>query len=201
MRRYLTCTVIGDGGTDRVLVPIIRWAINRLDPEVDLVEPDFRKRIGSLTEFFSAYRDDAMLTFAHRDAEGESYEQRMQEFDAVAQKSIVPVIPVCMSEAWLLIDAKAIALASGRPDVLVTVPPVATLESIRDPKSCLEQLLYEAAGSPTGRRRRVFRRDLVDTRVAVAGYISDYSPLENLSAFRNFQDALAERYPFPPQGA
>ena len=37
---------------------------------------------------------------------------------------------------------------------------------------------------------------IVNRRVSVAEFIADYSPLENVSAFRRFQEALAERYPY-----
>lgn len=36
----------------------------------------------------------------------------------------------------------------------------------------------------------------MNRRVSVAEYIADYSPLENVPAFRRFQEALAERYPY-----
>ena len=69
MSRQITYTVIADGGTDRLLVPIIDWTIHRLDPEVDILEPEFEKRTGSVGEYFGSYTPTTMLVFAHRDAE------------------------------------------------------------------------------------------------------------------------------------
>jgi len=60
----------------------------------------------------------------------------------------------------------------------------------------LADLLFEAAGSPTGRRRKTFRRTLGKRSVTVARLIADFSPLEQLEAFRSFQRTLEERYPF-----
>lgn len=37
---------------------------------------------------------------------------------------------------------------------------------------------------------------MTQRRVSVAEYIVDYSPLENVPAFRSFQGSLAERYPY-----
>ena len=51
MSRQLTFSVVADGGTDRLLVPIIQWAIHRLDPQVEILEPEFSKRSGSVKEF------------------------------------------------------------------------------------------------------------------------------------------------------
>lgn len=197
MNRQITYTVVADGGTDRVLVPIIRWAIHRLDPEVEILEPEFEKRTGGVGEFFDNYNPTTMLIFAHRDAESSGVEERFREFDQVALDEVVPIIPVRMSEAWLLIDGSAIARAADSSTVRVSVPKLNRVEQIADPKTKLEQLLFEAAGSPTGRRGKNFKRSMVNRRVNLASLISDYSPLESLQAFAMFQSALADAYPYP----
>jgi hypothetical protein len=196
LTRQLTYEVVADGGTDRVLVPVIEWAIHRLDPQVELLEPVFRKRRGPVGPFLREHRSEAMLLFVHRDAESLSVEQRLAEFDS-APAAVVPVIPVRMTEAWLLISARAIAEAADRPDTEVAVPAVGDLASLADPKRELEQLLLAAAGHPSGRRGKKFRASLVSRRVNVATLIEDYAPLESIAAFRSFQSALASKYPYP----
>ena len=101
-----------------------------------------------------------------------------------------------MSEAWILFDSTAISKAASAPSSDVEVPKITEIENIADPKSLLERLLLEAASSPTGRRRKMFKRSIVDRRVGVATYITDFTPLESLSAFRRFQQSLAESYPY-----
>jgi len=179
-----------------VLVPIIQWAIHKLDPDVEILEPAFSKRKSSVADFLRAYRPEAMLTFLHRDAENRSLYERLQEFPQGTVNDIVPVVPIRMSEAWILFDGSAIARAADRPSYHVTVPEIAELERLADPKSRLEELLLEAAGSPTGRRLKMFKRSIVDRRVSVASLIADFSPLMALSAFTQFQQTLAEKYPF-----
>ena len=179
-----------------MLVPIIQWAVHRLDPDVEILEPEFRKRRGSITEFLAAYRTGAMLIFVHRDSENLTLDERLGEFDAVDRQDVVPVVPVRMSEAWLLFDGSAVAKAAGKPSSHVRIPRILQIEDIPDPKDRLDELLFQAAGAPTGRRGRNFRRSIAARRASVAEYISDYSPLENLPAFRAFQQALAERYPY-----
>ena len=39
MSRQLTWSIVADGGTDLILVPVIQWAIHRLDPDVDSSAP------------------------------------------------------------------------------------------------------------------------------------------------------------------
>ena len=193
MSRQITYTVVADGGTDRLLVPIIDWTIHRLDPEVDILEPEFKKRIGSVGAHFESSTRTTMLVFAHRDAEASNIDDRLREFDKVS--GVVPGVPVRMSEAWLLIDGDAIARAAD-PRATVALPQLNTLENVADPKSELETLLFEAAGSPTGRRGKKFKGSLAKRRVNLASLIKDYSPLESLEAFRRFQSALADAYPY-----
>ena len=194
MSGQISYTVVADGGTDRLLVPIIDWTIHRLDPEVDILEPEFEKRTSSVDEYFGSYIPTTMLVFAHRDAERSSVDHRLREFDNVS--GVVPVVPVRMSEAWLLIDGDAIAQAADSR-ATVAVPGLNTLEQIADPKTELETLLFGAAGSPTGRRAKKFKGSLAGRRVNLASLIEDYSPLESLDAFRRFQSSLADVYPYP----
>ena len=196
MRRQLSFCVVADGGTDRVLVPIIQWAIHRLDPDVEILEPAFKKRKMPVTDYLQAYQPEAMLAFVHRDAESASLQERLREFSDIVRDDIVPVVPVRMSEAWLLFDKHAIARAADRPSYDVAVPEIAELERLANPKSLLESLLLEAAGSPTGRRLKNFRRSIIDRRVSVASLVTDFSPLEALDAFAHFQRTLAEKYPY-----
>lgn len=196
MNRQLAYAVVADGGTDRLLVPIIQWAVHRLDPGVEILEPEFRKRSGGIVEFLATYSTGAMLIFLHRDSESLTLDERLGEFGPVERQDVVPVVPVRMSEAWLLFDSSAIARAAGSRETQVAVPHTGQLENIPNPKGLLDNLLYQAAGAPTGRHGRNFKRSIASRRVSVADYIEDYSPLENLAAFRRFQDSLAQRYPY-----
>ncbi len=194
MSRQLTYCLVADGGTDRLLEPIIDWSIQRLDPDVQIDGRSFAKRRGTLEAFFDRYDPDGMMTFVHRDAEGTPLTERLAEFDVLDQKSMVPVIPVRMSEAWILFDKDAISEAVGRVTLPFSVPRASRLEEISDPKACLDEMLLRAAGNPRGRRLKRFNREIVNLRVEVARRIRDFSPLDSLPAFRAFQNTLEERY-------
>ena len=196
MNRQLAWSIVADGGTDLLLVPVIEWAVHRLDPGVEILEPEFRKRQGSVVEFLAAYSTGAMLIFVHRDSENLTLDERQREFENLERQDVVPVVPVRMSESWLLFDGSAIARAAGSPTSQVPVPGIAEIENVPDPKNRLDELLLQAAGAPVGRRGKNFKRSIAKRRVSVAEYITDYSPLENVPAFRSFQEALAERYPY-----
>lgn len=179
-----------------MLVPIIQWAIHRLDPAVEILEPQFRKRRGSVGEDLDRLANGSMLVFVHRDSENVTLKERLREFDVVTRQDVVPVVPVRMSEAWILFNGTAIAKAAGSSSAEVPVQRVTELERIPDPKTRLDKLLVEAAGRPTGRHGKVFRRSIVERRVSVAGYIADYRPLESVPAFARFQETLAACYPY-----
>ena len=200
MSRQLSFEIVADGETDRILIPIIQWSIHQLDPDVEILEPEFRRRSETVADFLSVYDSEAMLTFVHRDAEKASLEERLKEFEPLDRRDVVPVVPIRMSEAWILFDGSAIAKAAGSPSSSVSVPKMSGIENIADPKGLLNRLLFEAAGSPTGRRGKIFKDSISQRRVSVAGYIADYSPLERLSAFKRFQDVLAASYPYPVEG-
>lgn len=197
MNRQLTWAIVADGGTDRLLIPVIQWAIHRLDPDVEILEPEFRKRRGTVEESIGACSSGAMIIFVHRDSENLSLQERLREFRNVTRPNVVPVVPVRMSEAWILFDGQAVAKAAGSRAADVAVPRTTEIESIGNPKERLDELLFLAAGTPAGRRGRNFRRSITQRRVSVAEYIMDYSPLEDVPAFRTFQESLAARYPYP----
>lgn len=188
--------MVADGGTDRTLIPILQWALHRLDPGVDILEPDFCKRSAPVEDFLSGYETGSMLVFVHRDAETLTLDQRKEEFANVTRPDVVPVIPVRMTEAWLLIDGAAIGKAADRPGAAVALPSLRQLENIADPKAVLEDLLIQAAGRLSGRKLARFRSSLTDRRVNVASLIADFTQLESLPAFRSFQHALALAYPY-----
>lgn len=99
------------------------------------------------------------------DAERESRAVRQGEIETAVSASLntvsywIPVIPVRMTEAWLLIDERAIRQAADNPNgsVPLNLPSVSRLERFPDPKALLNELLIEAS-EKTGRRRAKFRR-------------------------------------------
>ncbi|MHC4566509.1 MAG: hypothetical protein ACYTE3_12205 [Planctomycetota bacterium] len=141
------------------------------------------------------YRCD--LLFVHRDAERTSLEDRLDEVgraieEASRMKEIPPsigVVPVRMTEAWLLFDAGAIREAADNPNgtVRLNLPRLNRLEGIPDPKARLHALIREAAELGTHRTSR-FR---VGHRVQrIPEYIQDFSPLRESTAFANLEEEL-----------
>lgn len=193
----LRYTLLSDGSSDRALIPILNWLLQthlnnwaiqsqwadlrRLDRSL---RNTFEKRIKLSMELYPC-----KLLFIHRDAEREPYETRVSEIrKAVTQvASIVSVpticvVPVHMTEAWLLFDSIALRKAASNPNGRITLqlPDIRRLEHEPDPKNVLYGLLRQASGLPSGRLRRF---SVSDRTHRVAELIGDFSSLRVLPAF------------------
>jgi len=191
MSRPLSYVLLADGNSDRCLLEILRWALRDTWSSGEFAAPKFfprkhRKIPQVVDEIAKQYRPD--LLFVHRDAERESPEQRHTEIPHSAE--IVPVVPVRMTEAWLLIDEGALRRAADNPNgkTPLQMPSFGKLEDI-DAKTTLHQLLRNASGK-TGRRLKRFRVERAVYRLAEL--IEDYSPLKRLPAFCAFRKRLEE---------
>jgi hypothetical protein len=198
----LSFTLVTDGSSDQVLIPILTWLLQRLgvDGLIQGQWPDLRQlpqpprtlsdRIKAATAL-----NPCQLLFVHRDAEGMEATARREEIDEAIRECgavltpIACVVPVRMQEAWLLFDQIALRRAAGNPNgrQSLTMPRPAELEELQDPKSVLHELLREASGLQ-GRRRRRFPVHTVARRVA--DFIEDFSPLLELSAFTVLESDL-----------
>lgn len=205
----LRFTLLSDGSSDQVLIPILLWLLRRhgVIRPIQPVWADLRwlpqppvelpERIAISLDLYPCD-----LFFIHRDAESVSYERRRAEVVAALVNRVGPplpavcVIPVRMQEAWLLFNEPALRCAAGNPhgDQLLAMPRLQDLELIVDPKAVLHELLREASGL-RGRRRKKFSVQTGARRVVE--FIDDFSPLFTLRAFqaldRDVQEAVQAR--------
>jgi len=128
------------------------------------------------------------ILFIHRDAEGCELNHRVQEIEAKVnelaelQVPVLKVIPVRMTEAWLLFDERAIRTAASNPNrnVALELPNFNHIENIADPKSVLHEALRQAS-QLSGRRIKKFKPHNCVYRISEL--IDDFSPLRTLPAF------------------
>ena len=115
----------GEGTSDAMLLPILNWLLSQHLPGTPL-EPEFTARVregqhdvaNRVKRAVADYRCD--LLFVHRDADNRPpLRERRDEIAQACVKSIVrsalrtvSVVPVRMSEAWLLCDELAIRRAA-----------------------------------------------------------------------------------------
>lgn len=192
-------TLVADGPSDRALIPILTWLLREhcgiipIEPEF----PDLRRLRSPPNELFGRIQISVELypcdlLFVHRDAEGDSIENRVAEICEYLQKCelqdslpVICVVPVRMREAWLLIDEAALRRAAGNPNGRepLNMPDLRNLEDLPDPKETLRELMRKACGH-TGRRLKRFNRDLSSRTHQVSRLIDDFQPLRRLAAFR-----------------
>lgn len=197
----LTYTLVADGPSDRCLLPLINWTLANAPSleglSIDAQFADFRdapETPQSLAERIrravQEYPCDVL--FVHRDAEREEPSRRRDEIEHAAREAgvepVVCIVPVRMTEAWLLFNEAAIRRAAGNPhgSVALKLPLVQRIESQPDPKVLLQNALMIASES-SGRRLKQFQRDLRILRHRVAELIEDFSPLRGLPAFQDFE--------------
>lgn len=199
MQDPLRYTLISDGPSDWSLRPVLDWLLKRHSKQVfDGTWADLRSRLHpprTLHERILTSIEDypCELLFVHRDAEAASRDERVEEIqDALAEAKAEPpavcVVPVKMSEAWLLIDEEAIRSAAGNPNgsVELPMPRLSDIERLPDPKKLLFGLLRQASERSARRRKLNVER----LRYRVAERVVDYSPLQKLKAFKALEEEL-----------
>lgn len=191
-------TLLADGSSDAVLIEPLTWLLRQLGCEAAngtwadlrfLRSPpkDLRARIEAAVDLYPCD-----LLFVHRDAEAKPAEARIAEIDAARDglpTLAVPVVPVRMQEAWLLIDEAALRRAAGNPNgrMPLAMPGIDALEGIADPKAMLHDLLRQASGLQ-GRRLKRFIPGRQTLRLGQL--IDDYSALRRLPAFQQLEKQL-----------
>ncbi|MCW5551806.1 MAG: DUF4276 family protein [Verrucomicrobiae bacterium] len=201
----LRFTLVTDGPSDAALLHPLKWLLqsNGVDDPIESAWADLRafpQPINGLERKIRAALElyPCDLVFVHRDAERESRLTRVDEIrsaiqriasDFFARRPYVCVVPVRMTEAWLLFDEGAIRQAAGNPKgtTPLGLPPISKVEDLPDPKAVLNEALRLATDKPP-RRLRKFRTGQAIQRLAEL--IQDYSPLRRAAAFQSLEHEL-----------
>jgi len=205
---HLNYILLSDGSSDGALIPIIEDALlktskyssfygrradlSRYPTSIDKLED----KIDLTLEF---YNPDVI--FIHRDAERELLDKRIIEIENGIKKStlqktyFIPelkIIPIRMTEAWLLIDENAIKFACGNPHskVKLSLPRCKDLEHIPNPKKTLEDLIIKGSELSKRRLKKLNVRHAIQL---VPRYIEDFSPLTILSSYQYFLQQIKEK--------
>ncbi len=193
--KRITATLVTDGSSDRLLAPLIELlfsAHTELPYQVNCAEglpplsSGIRARIDSALELFPCD-----FLFVHRDAEGVDAAVRQREIEADWLNSqqtatLICVIPVRMTEAWLIANAKPIRSAVGNPtgSIALGLPAIKDIESLPNPKEILFAALKAASGRGASRKRRFNPHQF---RHRVGELTDDLEPLRKLSSFRHLE--------------
>lgn len=156
---------VAEGTSDLPIADLVESLFAAGGMVVDLSRPDFSrltvsKDVSSRVDAgirLMAVQPDVVVV--HRDADNAGADTRRQEIRRAITRldysgAVVPVVPVRMTEAWLLLDQDAIRFVAGNPRgrAQLDLPKRPAAESVADPKQVLRAALLDAA-SVTGRRR------------------------------------------------
>lgn len=177
--------ICSDAGVDMVITTI--------DPRL---VPQRSRDVESRLRFVLDQGDGFDVAFIHRDAEAQPPHNRREEIARSATNvglgiPVVPVVPVRMTEAWLLLDASEIRTVAGRPNgtTPLDLPKPRDVERVADPKQCLMDALL-AASRTTGRRRLNFKRDFGSHRALLLQRLDRNGPVRELSSWKQLVSDL-----------
>ena len=198
----IKATLLSDGSSDRALIPILEWLLQqqraRANPSVQWFDPAqsrtrYKTLAAKITQALEYYPCD--ILFIHRDAESRPLEERVREIETAWTSDerpgqMVQVIPVRMTEAWLLFDEACIRKASGCPSgrARLDLPKLAACEGIADPKQRLHESL-RTASEKSGRPLKKLAPEVAVHRLAEL--IPDFSPLRHLPAFQRLETEIS----------
>lgn len=198
----ITYLFLSEGTSDEVLVPLInRLVLANIDGPVRPIVPNFsilRPQPKTLSEKLHAVislYSGIDIIIIHRDADNVGYEARRAEIDHVISHTrilwpYVPLIPVRMTEAWLLTDFNAIhnAIGFGKSKNEIEFLSLRKVEGLADPKAYLLNKIKEIANLPK-RRERDLNVYMVRKKIGV--HLTNLENLNRLSSFVSFKGDLA----------
>lgn len=193
-----------DGPSDAPIAEHIEWLCAQAGRPITVTAPDLRRLpsppgLSIEARMRAAWKldDTYQIVFVHRDAENQDPVLRFSEvragIDAVAPgHPAVPVVPIRMTEAWLLLDEGEIRRVAGRPDGVTPLglPEIGQIEQVADPKQILASALVRAA-EVQGRRLRRFQGRFSEHRRLLLSRLDRMGPVNDLAAWQKLKHDLS----------
>lgn len=191
-----------EGTSDAALVAVLRRLL--LEAGADSAIGEAIPLTGTIRRKFEhliAGGKPPQLVFVHRDSDTRDPEPRYDEIRHGAEEAgwsgpVVCVVPIQMTEAWLLTSADEIRSVAGRANgrAPLNLPNLSEIERTSDAKARLRHA-YLTASETTGRRRRTAessfssRRTVLLDRLDINGGVSQLASFDRLR--RDLATALA----------
>jgi hypothetical protein len=189
---------VAEGTSDLPLAEIVEALFFERGCSVQLSSPDFSllsnkvkkdvtSKLSAGVKLMGAMPD---LVVVHRDSDNVDPATRREEVHdgarlADVSSRVIPLIPVRMTEAWLLLDESAIRHVAGNPRgrMDLGLPKAHEVESRADPKKILSDCLVRAADA-TGRRRRTVEERFSNHRRQLLERLDPFGPVTRLSSWQ-----------------
>lgn len=189
---------ICEGASDQPLADIVEYLFAEGGRTLRLSRPDFtvlkaavRRDVKSKLVAGSRLIDAPFdIAVVHRDADNVGWKVRRDEIgQAITLAEIVcgciPVIPIRMTEAWLLLDEQEIREVAGNPNGrdILPLPKIHEVEGVANPKDLLQGCLLQAA-SVRGRRRQTATTRFPQHRRQLLERLDMHGPVTRLSSWQ-----------------
>jgi hypothetical protein len=192
---------IAEGSSDLPLADIVESLFFTEGVALRLSKPDFamlgkvRKDVRSrVTAGLKLARGPVDLIVVHRDADNAGHHARRDEIttalrDVTGSAALIPIIPVKMTEAWLLLDEALIRQVAGNPRgrMPLGLPKAHEVESLADPKAKLQSCLLTAAEA-TGRRHETVKKRFNEHRRQLLERLDITGPVSTLRSWQRLVD-------------
>jgi len=188
---------VAEGSSDMPIADIVERLFFERGVEVRLRKPDFSllgkvpKDVRSRLQAGERLADQKIdLVVVHRDADNAGTTARKNEISNAAatlssSPRVVPVIPVRMTEAWLILDEESIRFVAGNPRGRspLGLPNRQEAERHPDPKHLLSTALLQAA-EVTGRRRERLSKRFFQHRRQLLERLDPHGPVTGLTSWQ-----------------
>ncbi|MFC9475943.1 hypothetical protein ACFTS5_27480 [Nocardia sp. NPDC056952] len=199
--RVFSGLFVCEGSSDQPLAAIVERLFIEHDINLRLSNPDFGllpkvgKDVGSTVGAgLRLFGGSVDLVAVHRDADNAGAMSRRLEIEKAIEANryngiTLPVVPVRMTEAWLLLDEAAIRRVAGVPNgkVKLGLPRHNRVESDPDPKQTLRRCLLEASEC-TGRRREMVAKRFSHHRRQLLELLDVEGPVRELTSWGQLLD-------------
>jgi hypothetical protein len=187
-----------EGTSDLPISELIEELLLDRGVEVQMTTPDYsllpsrvsRDVASKLSAGVSLMRSDPDIVVVHRDQDNTNPGNRRTEIsnavnEVCPQAELIPVIPVRMTEAWLLLDEEAIRRVAGKPNGKhpLPLPHRNSVERVADPKTLLQEIILEASMT-TGRRRSRLTQRFPQNRKQLLELLDLDGPVKSLSSWQ-----------------
>lgn len=170
------------------------------DPLADQLPAPPRKTVAAKLQAVKDLGGAYDLVVVHRDADKkDGRDPRLEEIRSAVRLVMpdtphVPVIPIRMTEAWLLLDEAEIRRVAGSPNgkIPLDLPKPKNVESIQDPKAQLARTLA-IASELSGRRLDTFKKRFSEHRRQLLDRINPDGPIREVQSWRDFNADFSSR--------
>ena len=214
MNRQMIIGFTTEGNTDvRFLESIVQRSFESIafecDGQIEVLPVQYiEKQTGDFTEVVKLYAQQAaergiMVLCVHCDADERTdtgtFKHRIEPaFTVICNtegrslcKTLVPIVPVVMTEAWMLCDTELLKAEIGTDKSDVDLGIDRFPEEYNDPKECIQNAIRIGRQGFTKRRRGDLR---ISELYLPIGQQLSLSRLETLPSYRKFKEAV--RYAF-----